>query len=135
VVVILSAAMTSAGIDWAKLLDIVNSLAGPLVTAVAVLAAVLFFRADRRLHTLLLLVGCVLIFAQRVTHVVAWLPGLGYFERAGHVLPGQIQAYNNFTVLLNLVAWLLFVFGLLMVAVVRFRATTRKVEPAMAGAA
>ena len=126
--------MTSTGIEWAKMLSIVNSLAGPLVTAVAIIAAVLFFRADRRLHTLCLLLGCLLIFAQRVTHVVAWLPGLGYFERADHVHPGQILAYNNFIVLLNLVAWLLFVYGLLMVAVVRFRAT-RNVEPAVAAGA
>ena len=121
--------MTSTGIEWAKMLSIVNALAGPLVTAVAIIAAVLFFRADRRMHTLCLLLGCLLIFAQRVTHVVAWLPGLGYFERADHVHPGQILAYNNFTVLLNLVAWLLFVYGLLMVAVMHFRATRTVAAP------
>ena len=124
--------MTSAGIDWAKLLSIVNSLAGPVVTLVAVVAAVLFFRADRRMHTLCLLLGCVLIFAQRIIHAAMNLPGLGYFERVDHVHPQQILAYNNFTVLFNLVAWLLFVYGLLMVAVLRFRAT-RTVEPEAAG--
>ena len=115
--------MESTNFDWGKLLNIVNSLAGPVVTAVAVVAAILFFRADRKVHTLCLLLGCVLIFSQRVIHVAAWLPGMGYFERADHVHPAQIVGYNNFTVLLNLVAWLLFVFGLLMVAVTRFRAT------------
>jgi hypothetical protein len=121
--------MTSTGIEWAKLLSIVNSLAGPLVTAVAIIAAVLFFRADRRLHTLCFLIGCVLIFAQRVIHAVANLPGLGYFQRSEHIHPGQILAYNNFTVLLNLVAWLLFVYGLLMVAVMHFRATRTMSAP------
>ena len=126
--------MTSTGIEWAKLLSIVNALAGPLVTAVAVVAAVLFFRADRRVHTLCLLLGCILIFLQRIIHAAANLPGIGYFQRGEHVHPGQILAYNNFTVLLNLVAWLLFVYGLLMVALLRFRAA-RNVEPAVAGTA
>lgn len=122
--------MTSTEIDWAKMLSIVNSLAGPLVTAVAVLAAVLFFRADRRAHTVCLLLGCVLIFAQRVIHVVAWLPGLGFFERAEHVHASQLMAYNHFTVLFNLAAWLLFVYGLLMVAVTRLRAAKLASEAA-----
>ena len=115
--------MNSTGIDWAKVLSIVNSLAGPLVTAVASVAAVLFFRADRRAHTLCLLVGCVLIFAQRVIHAAAWLPSFGYFEQHGNMSSLKVVQYNNFTVLLNLVAWSLFVFGLLMVAVVRARAS------------
>lgn len=109
--------------DWAKLLDIVNLLAGPIVTAVAVVAAVLFFRAEKRLHTLCLLIGCALIFLQRVTHAIVWLPGLGYIDRLGRGHAGQIVAFNNFTALFNLIAWLIFVSGLFTLALVRYRAS------------
>ena len=113
--------MASTGIDWAKLLLIINSLAGPLITAVAIVAAVMFFRADRRVHTVCLLAGCVLIFVVRVAHVVAWLPGVGYFDRGDSTALADLVEYNNTTVLVNLVAWTLFAFGLLVVAMTRLR--------------
>lgn len=125
--------MISTEIEWVKLLTIVNSLAGPVITAVAVVASVLFYRADRGIPTLFLLIGCILIFVQRVAHAIAWLPGIGYFDRGAHVHGSQILAFNNFTVLLNLFAWLLFVGGLLMVAMGRFRAS-RAAAPMAVGA-
>ncbi len=111
--------MASTGIDWGKLLTIVNSLAGPLITAVAVVAAVMFFRADRRVHTVCLLVGCGLIFALRVAHAAAWLPGIGFFDRGDPSAVRYLIDYNTTTLLLNLVGWTLFVFGLLVVAMTR----------------
>jgi len=111
--------MTSTGVDWTKLLTIVNSLAGPLITVVALVAAVIFFRADRRMHTVCLVVGCGLIFALRVAHAVAWLPGIGFFDRGNPMAVQYLISYNTATLLTNLFAWILFVFGLLSVAMTR----------------
>jgi len=111
--------MASTGVDWAKLLTIVNALAGPMITAFAVVAAVIFFRADRRVHTVCLLIGCGLIFALRVAHAVAWLPGIGFFDRGNPAAAGYLMDYNTTILLLNLVGWALFVYGLLLVAMKR----------------
>ena len=123
--------MTTTNLDWNNILHIVNSLAGPLVTAVAIVAAILFFRSDRRPHTICLMIGCVLIFAQRIVHAFVLLPGLGYFDRVGHIHTEQIVAFNNFMMLLNMAAWTIFVSGLLMVAMARFK-TSRAMAPATA---
>ena len=122
--------MASTSVDWAKLLSIVNSLAGPLITAVAVVAAIIFFRSDRRAHTVCLLVGCGLIFALRVAHAVAWLPGIGFFARGDSAAARYLSDYNTTILLLNLVGWLLFVFGLLVVAMTRLNA--KESSPAQA---
>lgn len=122
--------MASIGVDWAKLLTIVNLLAGPLITAVAVVAAAMFFRADRRVHTVCLLAGCGLIFALRVAHAVAWLPGIGFFDRGDPSAMAFIIEYNTTTVLVNLVAWLLFVFGFLAAAMTRLNGKNVTAEQA-----
>lgn len=108
-------------LDWHRLLQIVNVLSGPIVTLLIILAAILFFRQNRRWHTFCLLLGCAMIFSLRVIHAYVLLPGLGYFDRLPQVETRQIVAFNNFTVVFNLVAWLLFAGGLLMVAREHFR--------------
>ncbi|MFT5469149.1 MAG: quinol-cytochrome oxidoreductase complex cytochrome b subunit [Verrucomicrobiales bacterium] len=123
--------MISANLDWNNTLNIVHSLAGPFVTAIAVIAASLFLRASRRPGTICLLIGCVLIFAQRLAHAIVLLPGLGYFDRAEHVHASQMIAYSNATIVLNLVAWSVFVAGLLLMAIEHLKASRTAATPAV----
>ncbi len=103
-----------------ELIRACSLILNPLLGCVVLAAVLMLFFADRKIHSLCMVIGaCIFLFLQLAT-LVLWFPDIGIFSR-GDSDPDQVQKYFAYFGALDLIGRISFSYGILMLAFIQLK--------------